>query len=72
MIKNTQILVIGILVLVFCVSSFLIIVGQPHYIDNNEPTPEELAGQSPNIGFTKVVVVAPDGTVRKVYSGDDL
>ena len=36
--------------------------------DNDETTKAELAGQSSNIGFTKVIVIAPDGTVRKIYS----
>ena len=35
------------------------------------PTKAELAGQSSNIGFTKVIVIAPDGTVRKIYSIND-
>jgi len=35
------------------------------------PTKVELAGQSSNIGFTKVIVITPDGTVRGIYPYDN-
>ena len=35
------------------------------------PTRAELTNQSSNIGFLKIIVIAPDGTVRKIYSIND-
>jgi uncharacterized membrane protein len=66
--NRKTILVIAVLLILIGTN----IVTAVDIVPQNEPTAAELAGQSHNIGFTKVTVTAPDGTIRHIYEGDEL